>query len=243
MYTFEMLTNKIEKIRKMGFVKASSGGTGAIGITLEHLLGKEKDELPIPDFDDIELKCKEFGSERDINLFNAVPDSYLFENNRIRETYGYPDKDFPQYKVFNQPINAKYLTRNKFYNFKLFVDWENKKVIMNVYDKHYMLIDNDTAWSFELLEQKSFQKLKKLLLVKARKWIDNGCRYYKYEDVYYYEFKSFYDFLKAIENGYITVKFKIGIFKYGDKLGKTYDHGTSFGIQEKNLNKIYNLVK
>ena len=58
-----------------------------------------------------------------------------------------------------------------------------------------------------------------------------------------YKLKDFNTFINLLDSGIIRISIKIGIFREGNKLGKIHDHGTSFCIQEENLNKLYDLIK
>lgn len=237
---FKELTVKLEKIQKMGWIKSMSNGSGSVGITLEILIGKELDSFEIPDYNGIELKAKCNKSVSQISLFNATPDSYLFEIKRIQKLYGYPDKELPQFNVFNISIysNKKtYIGRNL--NATIKVDYEEEKIVMNVTNKNGSLVDSLTSWSFDLIKEKVQRKLKYLMLVKADKSILNEEVFYKYTDFHAYKLKDWSYFFKAIENGNIRITFKVGIRRNGNNIGKICDHGTSFDIAEKDLLKIY----
>ena len=109
-----------------------------------------------------------------------------------------------------------------------------------MFDKHSKkLIDDKTFWSFELLKEKLYRKLKYLMFIKAKRKYEFPYVYYKYTQAQFYILKSFDNFLKAIEQGNIRVTFKINAILSGKNKGKTHDHGTSFEIQEKDLEKIF----
>ena len=58
-----------------------------------------------------------------------------------------------------------------------------------------------------------------------------------------YKLKDFETFINLIESGIIRISIKLSIFKEGPKKGKIHDHGTSFGIQEKDIDKLFDLVE
>jgi hypothetical protein len=93
-----------------------------------------------------------------------------------------------------------------------------------------------------LLEEKLYRKLKKILLVHAKRNFINGKLHFKYTNAEYYELKSFEHFLIAIEKGYIRVTFKIGCFKSGQRYGQLHDHGTSFDLNLNYIFELYDLV-
>ncbi len=243
MDNFFKLKNKINEIKKLGWIKCENSYSNIAGIKFEKLLGKEIENFPIPDFNGIEIKTKCKSSKSKITLFSATPDSFLFENKRIVELYGYPDKQLPQYKVLNNHVSSKTLTYiGNNHNLGIEVDWENRKVILNVYYGQLQLIDNLTSWSFDLIEEKINLKLKKLCYVKADKINYKNNTYVKYSNDSYYKMKSIKTFFELIENGNIWITFKLGVFKSGKKIGKLHDHGTSFEIYEKDLELLYDKI-
>ena len=58
-----------------------------------------------------------------------------------------------------------------------------------------------------------------------------------------YKLKDFETFIDLIENGIIRISLKIGVFRTGKKIGQIHDHGTSFCIEEDNLDKLYDLIE
>ena len=58
-----------------------------------------------------------------------------------------------------------------------------------------------------------------------------------------YKLKDFETFINLIEKGIIRISLKIGVFRTGKRVGKIHDHGTSFCIEENNLDKLYDLIE
>ena len=114
MKTFFELNKKFNKIKNNGWILSQGNGNGAGGITFEKLLNIQTNNFEIPDFKDIELKVKYSNKEKYISLFNATPDSFLYEIKRINDEYGYSDKDFPNYNIFQTSVYSK-LKINEFY--------------------------------------------------------------------------------------------------------------------------------
>lgn len=237
---FDDLISKTEKIIKRGWVKSLYNGTGGIGITLEKLLNITTNTFEIPDYEQIEIKTKLNNNKGYISLFNATPDSYLFEIKRILKTYGYPDSKNQQYKVFNLSFysNKKIYIGNNLYG-TLKIDRKEKKIILLIIDSSYQLVDSDCSWSFELLKEKINRKLQYLFLVYADKTVINNEIYYKYLKYSCYLFKSFEKFLENFENGNLRITFKIGVIKNGPKKGQIKNHGTSFDINQSKLEGVF----
>lgn len=58
-----------------------------------------------------------------------------------------------------------------------------------------------------------------------------------------YKLNDFDKFIDLIENGTIKMTIKVDIYVNEKYYGKTYDHGCGFAIEEKNLCKLFNIIK
>ena len=235
------LNIKLQEVTKLGWVKSLRKGDSGVGYTLEQLIGNQENKLPIGDYLGIEIKAKRIFKKSRISLFNAAPDGeYLFETARIRDTYGYPDSKGSNKKVFNVSIWANKRTNIGYkYSYKLKVDKDSRKIFFQAFNKLSNKIDNQTFWSFELLEEKINVKLKLLALVDALYSKENDDEYFKYNNISFYRFKNFNTFVDLIEKGVIRVTFKLGVYRAGPRIGNTHDYGTSFDISEDDLPKLY----
>ncbi len=89
------IKEKFDKIKKIGWIESKRVGSTGVGYTLEFMFNTDENNLEIPDLNIFELKAQRNFSNSYITLFNATPDGdYLFEIERLRKQYGYPDKDF-----------------------------------------------------------------------------------------------------------------------------------------------------
>jgi len=237
------LLNEFKKIKKLGWIKGDKCNNGSAGILIERLLNNNWTNFEIPDYDGIEIKTKYSNKEEYITLFCATPDSFLFEIKRLLNKYGYPDKQYPNYNIFNLAVYSKKYSKNSSnYYFKLETDYDSHNIILNIYDNNFKLIDNDTKWSFELLEEKLLRKLQKLAFIEVKKKYISGEIYYRYENVTLYNIKNFDNFINLIDKGKIKIVFRIGIYKKGPKFGQIYDHGTSFCIKVSHLEQLFQKV-
>lgn len=238
---FENLRNEFLKIKDMGYVDSRYLGSSSIGKTFEDLIGCNSKNFPIPDYEGVEIKVKRKNNNDCITLFNATPDSYLFEIKRLYDNYGYYDSD-GQFRSFMIDVFAnKYKCLGGVLFFKLFVDYNKEEVVLNVY-KNYKIIDNNCRWSFACLREKIYIKLSYLMLVKADVKTLAGAKYYYYYSMGCYKFKDFAIFLKLIEQGKIRITFKVSTFKSGNRYGQIHDHGTGFCINEDNLEELFDKV-
>lgn len=225
---------KFKKIRNMGYIKGINNSQNSSGLTFEALLGKEKDEFFLPDYNGIEIKTKKGYSKSKITLFTANPDSmYLYALKNLVTNYGVDGKRF--LTEFSSLEKHRY---NGHY-FKIIVDWKKKVVALLIYDKRGVLISNEVYWTFDLLEERLTLKLSKLALVKCCTKKIDGIEHYWYYRIYFYKDVNFKKFLQAIEKGIITIRFSVGIYLTGPRAGEIHNHGIGFLIAEENLKDIY----
>ena len=238
------LYRKFNEIRKQGWIKTMSNDLQGVGYTFETLIGKEVDNFYLPDYRGIEIKTFELYTRRVIHLFNATPDGdYLYPIERILNTLGYPDTREHKYKVCNIAAKGNEYTYCGLYKkMKLEVNRANKKIHFIAYrdDKD---LNIGVSWSFDLLKERLDLKLRNLAVIKARSRIENGEKYFKYERIDFYIMKDFNTFLDLIENGTITITFKIGAYRSGKRMGQIHDRGTDFSIKYNDIEKLYDHIE
>lgn len=234
------LKKKFKEISRMGFVKSINKGYGGIGRTFEDLIGIKYNKSEEPDFLGIEIKTKRLCSRRDITLFASKPEGpSINQIEIIKKKYGYPHKIHKNYRILNASADSIQLNKvGLFRYFKLRVDRQKGKIFLEVYNTKRELIDDETYWTIEKLEQKVTKKLKVLALITALSQRVNGVEYFKYYDFRIYHLKT-NKFIDLIESGIIRINFKIGVYLTGAMTGKTYDRGTSFEINEDNLEYLF----
>ena len=95
------------------------------------------------------------------------------------------------------------------------------------------------SWSFNSIKERLEIKLKKIAIIEAYHKIINNEEYFLYSKLKYYELKGFDNFIKAIDEGLISISFQIGVYKSGEKKGKRHDRGTNFSISIEDIESIY----
>lgn len=240
-----LLFKKFYKIRNLDYVRSVRNGPTGVGATFEYLIGKEEENFEIPDFYNIEIKTRRAYSKSYISLFCAVPTGGTFnESKRLRDNYGYRDPIYNDLKQLYTQINAYTMTKvGLWHYFKLCVDKDNKKLILNIYNYKQELIDNITYWDFDILEEKLYRKLKILALVKAWNTYKDGIEFFKYYWMNVYKLKNFDAFIDAIVNGKVCVSLRIGSFHDEKRYGQVSNHGVGFVIKEEDLFDIYDAYK
>lgn len=235
---------KFNNIKEMGYIDSYYMGCAGVGRTFEFLLGITGNSLEFPDLDGIEIKTKCSEQYGELSLFNCSPiGNTEYEIERLKNKYGYPDKEYKNYRVLNASINC--LEKRKagiFYKFKLRIDKTNRKIVLLVFNLRDELIDDSTFWPLDLIECRFLGKCSTMAFINARKQYNNGHQAFFYHTLKIMKSKSFDVFIDLMEKGIITINFKIGIFKTKEKFGKIYDHGTAFRIEENNLDLLFDVI-
>lgn len=239
------LDSELKLLSKNEWAILEKNFTGSVGCNLEHKLKINSGNFEIPDYKGIEIKTSTSTRKLSyIKLFTANPDGeFLFETERIRKKYGYPDKDLREFKVFN---NSFYCNKNTYMNlkhFNLYVDKNQQKIVFQVYNNKNELIDNSSFWTYDLLKEKLIRKLKYLAVIDVITKQENGKTLYKYGSTSFYRLKSFETFIELVEKGLIRVTFTIGVFKKGKRFGEVHNHGTGFSIQTNKISELFEKIK
>ena len=133
------LKEKLDKVKNLDWIECKNKNKSVTGKTLENLLEINPDNFEIPDYNTVEIKSKVSKRENYIDLFCATPDSYVLETKRLYDKYAYLDSN--NYKILNFVLYGEFLKPiNNKYSAKLRIDYKNKKVIMEVYNKNNELI-------------------------------------------------------------------------------------------------------
>ncbi len=241
----ELLKYEFEKIRKRGYIKATREGLSGIGKTFEDLLGKKEDNNFLPDYHGIEIKTKMGYTKALITLFNlTIKGEEELQTKRLRDTYGYPDKNNPQFKSLHCSFfgHVYTLVANR-YLFKVKVSYEAQKVYLIILNTFYEVLESDCYWDFAELKYRLETKLTYLAFVKAWPKKLKNETYYRYYSMRLYRLKSFDTFLKLIEKGVIRITFRISSYKSGEWMGFVRDRGTCFQIDEKNLELLFDEIE
>jgi len=237
---FYDLRIKFYHIKRMGWVTSLRNGPTGVGYTFECLLNKKEDNLQLPDFKSIEIKTLKYFSKRKIHLFNATPESIFFSPiKRILNKYGYPDSNYPEYKVFNISVNAIEEKRVGYNYLTLKVDRNKRKIFLHARTSKNIKNNLNIFWSFEYLDNILKTKLSNLAIVwSCYKKVDNKDMFF-YTKMDLYKYTNIDNFIDLIEKGLISITFKISFYKSEERFGQLYDKGTDFSIYEKDIGYLF----
>lgn len=243
--TIEELQEKFNEISKKGYIKGIYNSLSSIGRTFENELNLPMNKECVADYYGIEIKTRRTYSKSAITLFTAVPDGEeRKEIERLKNMYGYPYKRDKKYKALYVDVYGNKLTYGGVkYQYKLDIDKIKEKVYLCVYDRYGNLLERKVYWTYKYLENKLLNKLSYLAIVNVWTNEKDGWNYFKYYKISFFKLKGFNIFLKLLEDGIIKIGLKIDIYLDENNYGKTYDHGCSFAIREKDIIKLFNKIK
>lgn len=237
------LKKSLYKIHCQNWNVNKSNGKGSAGETLEILLNKSIDNNSLPDFDNFELKSKGKYSKYPLHLFCCAFDNKPLELNRLLKIGGYPDKNNPGFNHFMTTIDAISSKNIRKYSYKLYVDYEARKLKLIVTVRNIGSYVTEMSWSFEELKIRLETKLRYLIVVLYETKQLNEQNYYKYGTPIFYKLKNFDTFIKLIESGVIKVTFKLSYSKDAGKQGQVLDKGTRFDIGYNDIDKLYERIE
>lgn len=253
LYTKESLIEAIKKIRDQGWIKStrSPGNSGAIGNTLEDLLGIEENNLSIPNAAEWELKTQRINTSALMTLFHLEPSPRAMKivPQILLPLYGWKHKEaggkYPvDEKSFRQTINALDRTDRGF-GVELNRVEEKVEISFNVRavsSRHAdWLISVDQRinleelapkpyWGFDDLAYKAGTKLLNCLYIRAEVKRIDKIEYFHYQDILVLQKFSPDKFIDAVAQGFILIDFDA-------RTG--HNHGTKFRIRQNVIPDVY----
>lgn len=219
-----------ETIKGMGFIRTNRKGPTGIGKTFEDLLLKEEDNLPLPDFKDIEVKTKRTASNSMVTLFTKSPTGPRGANGLLKNKYGYKEDPDALFNKLHTTLSAVKFTTNKKsgYDFKIGINEEEGYIYVIVKDSITdEVVDISTRWTFQVLDKTLNNKLKYLCIVDADERKNEGFTEFKYTKLNFIYDLSWPQMLQALKDGKLFVDLRIGT----NPNGSTHDHGTGFRMK------------
>lgn len=256
LYTKEGLIEDLKKIRDQGWIKStrSPGNSGAIGNTLEDLLGIEENNLPIPNAAEWELKTQRIKTSALTTLFHSEPSPRAVKivPRILLPLYGWKHKEaglkYPvDEKSFRQTINAVNRTDR---GFGVELNQVERKVEISFdvgsvsseqmawlasVDERINLkeLSPKPYWGFDDLAHTAGKKLLNCFYIKAEVKRINKIEHFHYQDIFVLQKFSPDKFIAAIAEGLILVDFDA-------RTG--HNHGTKFRMRPNTLPQLYENV-
>ena len=263
LYTKEELIVAIQEIFESGWHKSvkstvDNRNDGAVGNTLENLLGIKENNLPIPNAREWELKGQRLRTSSLITLKHSEPSPMAAKivSNILLPKYGWKHKQaggkYPKTEMsFRSTTSAVSFTNR---GFRIVVDRKQRKIIFqfdaskadasdpeiaswlkSVKQKAGLgKIEPEPYWGFDDLGPLIATKLKNCFYVVADSKIENGREWFKYEQLHMLSGFSFEEFLDSIEDGSVLIDFDA-------RTG--HNHGTKFRLKQDSWTHLYDSVK
>lgn len=251
-YTKPAIIAVLRAVRSAGWIKSSrnANNDGAIGNTLEDLLGIQENNLPLPNASEWELKTRRKNAATLLTLFHLEPSPRgLHVADYLLANFGWPHKDagtrYPDNeRSFRQTVSYRKPTSRGFF---ADIDDRNKRVVVRFdpssiddeladwrdglpeYDEDYL-----PYWGFDDLYHKAGVKLGNCFYVSALVKQDNGETFYWYTDIMQLSGFSLERFLQGIRDGNILIDFDA-------RTG--HNHGTKFRVRQSAIPSLYDNVR
>jgi hypothetical protein len=248
----EAFIRELRKVREMGWIpNARPGNNGAVGNTLEDVLGIKENNLPIPNAAEWELKTQRAGTNSLITLLHCEPSprGARIVPAMLLPKYGWSHKKagvlYPMTEMsFRQTINALSRTDR---GFGLVLDRDMRKVMVSfdanaVAGRHCEWLAGVTReagvgelcpqpyWGFEDLFHALGAKLHNCFYVKAEAKMKDGKEFFSYGQIYMASSISLDNVIGAIERGRVVVDFDAR---------SGHNHGTKIRMRQGFLHELY----
>lgn len=262
LYTKNELIDLIKKVFEQGWHKSvkktiDTRNDGAVGNTLEILLGIEENNLPIPNAQEWELKGQRKHTSSLITLkhIDPSPRAAKIVPSILLPLYGWKHKQagtrYSETEMsFRSTTSATAFTNR---GFRIIVDRQASKVRF-VFDASKVdtmdpeinkwlksaekraglgSIDPEPYWGFEDLRYAIGSKIRNCFYAVADCKVINGHEYFLYENLFVLSGFSFEHFLQCIENGDILIDFDA-------RTG--HNHGTKFRLKQGRWTSLFSSV-
>lgn len=224
--SIDEIKKRLSVIKKMGYVKSLRKGPTGIGYTLETLLEILENNISSPDFGEIELKAQREKHTGMTTLFTFNNKAWVMNPLDAIKKYGSLDKDgrLGLYYTMGMKPNSAGLF--------LYVD------DMSISVRH--ISGNIVAvWQLSEIEKRFENKVKNVLLVKAKVEERDGIEYFLFDRARLLSGGTTQSILKnQFENEQLLVDLRLH-----DKGTMARNHGTGFRVFENNMENLYEKIE
>lgn len=258
----ENLISALREIAAQGWHRSTkitldNRNDGAVGNTLESLLGINENNLPIPNANEWELKGQRAGSISLITLkhIEPSPTAARIVSSVLLPNYGWPHRlagtRYPKGEMsFRSTTSATNYTAR---GFTIIVDRQQNKLRFYFDPSKAKTSDNEIRlwinsvnqrtgigpinpepyWGFEDLKYAIGNKIRNCFYVMAESKIEGGHEFFFYSRLFILSSFSFEKFLDCIEAGALLIDFDA-------RTG--HNHGTKFRLKQNAWSRLYNEV-
>ncbi len=257
--TKEKLIEDIRKVTKLGWIKSvkkkkNIRNDGAVGNTLEKLLGIPENNLPIANANGWELKGQRLHTASLVTLkhYEPFPRGADIVSKMLLPLYGWPHKQagkkYPRNeKSFRSTTSATQFTNR---GFTIFVDRQQRQIRfvfnstkadvsdakittwLNSVESRVGLgpFNPEPFWGFDDLRDLMGEKARNCFYIIADSKLVKGIEYFSYQSLLMLSGFSFDNFLSCIERGIVLIDFDARTH---------HNHGTKFRIKQGFWKELY----
>ena len=255
-FTKDTLRKSLLEIRELGWVRsARPGNAGAVGNTLEDLLGIEENNLPLPNAAEWELKAQRADTNSLTTLFHMEPSPRAMKmvSRVLLPNYGWPHAKagvrYPDDEMsFRQTISG--VSRSD-RGFTVLVNRRRKKIEVSfdasfVSNRHAEWLESVKTraglgdlnpmpyWGFNDLFHKAGTKLHNTFFILAERKRENRVEYFRYSRFLILQGLRIDRFTDAIAKGDVLIDFDART---------RHNHGTKFRLRQNRLPDLYDSVE
>ena len=255
-FTKDTLKRPILEIPELGWVRsARPGNAGAVGNTLEDLLGIEENNLPLPNAAEWELKAQRADTNSLTTLFHMEPSPRAMKmvSRVLLPNYGWPHAKagvrYPDDEMsFRQTISG--VSRSD-RGFTVLVNRRRKKIEVSfdasfVSNRHAEWLESVKTraglgelnpmpyWGFNDLFHKAGTKLHNTFFILAERKREDRVEYFRYSRFLILQGLRIDRFTDAIAKGDILIDFDART---------RHNHGTKFRLRQNRLPDLYDSVE
>lgn len=224
--TLNEIREKLSLIKSKGYIKTLRSGPTGIGYTLETLLGIQENNISSPDLGEIELKAQRERHTGMTTLFTFNNKAWKMDPLEAIRKYGSRDKDGRigmYYTMSTRPNSAG-----------LFLSIHDETIAVRHIDGNII-----AEWKLSEVERRFEEKVKNVLLVKAKTEERDGIEYFSFDRARLLSNGTNKTILKNLfESGELLVDLRLH-----DKGTMARNHGTGFRVFENNLENLYEKVE
>ncbi|SRR6266568_346938 len=255
-FTKDSLIAELTAICRSGWVESCRppGNDGAVGNTLEGLLGITENNLPLPNASEWEIKDQRRQTSSLLTLFHIDPSPRAMKliTNLLLPKYGWPLDNHPNERSFRLTIGT---TASNDRGFQVIIDDTEHKVVISFNasavgerQRNWLQsveeriglgeLNPQPYWGFDDLEHKAGTKLKNTFYVVADAKTQDGIEYFRYNGIIMLQTFSFEKFIGALRQGLLKIDFdaRSGHGRKG------HNHGTKFRIPANLFPSFYETI-
>lgn len=222
MIELDEICRRLSEVKKMGWIRTARSGPTGIGHTLEQHLQLSENNISSPDFGEIELKAQRENHTGMVSLFTFNRNAWRMPQLEAIKKYGSFDRDGRQgmyYTMERSPNSAGLF---------LWIDDDCISV------RH---VDGDiiAEWNMDDVVDRFNQKVRNVLLVKAKSEMRDGVEYFLFNRA---RLLSGGINKSILKNQMENEKLKLDL-RLHDKGTSARNHGTGFRAVESDMDEFY----